>query len=119
MTRRFLLLHTRARNNTSQLFPDCFATLEIFHGLSSVKPAIVARRIRLVCASYVRQFTVEAHKPVICAMHMHKPDRGSQHVNAVFVVTGKSTLSVADYACCRSSSTLTLPSESDHCDIDL
>lgn len=65
---------------------------------------IVVRRIRLIRASHVRQFIVETHKPVICAMHMYKPDWGSRHVNTVFAVTGKSVLSVGDYARRHSSS---------------
>lgn len=76
----------------SALVPDCFAMFEIFHGSASVQPTIVTRRIRPSRASYARQFTVEYHKPVICAMHMYKPDRGSQHVNAVFVVAEKISL---------------------------
>ena len=108
------------RNNAPEVVSDCFAMHEIFHGLASVQPTIVTRAtVRPSRASYARQFTVEYHKPVICAMHMYKPDRGSQHVNAVFVVAGKSVLSVVDYACRHSSSSLTFPLEFDRCDIDL
>jgi hypothetical protein len=83
------------------VIPDGATTFEIFRGPFRVRPAIVARRVHPIRSLYVRQFAVEYHESVICAMHMHKPDRGS---GMLMLVAGKSVSSVADGAFRRSSS---------------